>query len=140
MKDPSGKVCKKRTHNAFEYNQIRGFRVLFIIGYCVLCTVYCILCTVYCVMYTAYCILFTSYCVLHTVYCILCTVYCTSGGKSKIVKTNQLENLGGFLWVEWRSMYFTFFKKDVVTRFNHVGFLKKTEDYRSIGGLDALQK
>jgi len=26
-------------------------------------------------------------------------VDCTSRGKSKIVKTNQLENLGGFLWV-----------------------------------------
>jgi hypothetical protein len=76
MKDPSGKVCKKRTHNAFEYNQIRGFRVLFIIGYCLLCTAYCILCTAYCVLFTAYCILFTAYCVLRTVYCVLCTAYC----------------------------------------------------------------
>jgi hypothetical protein len=55
------------------------------------------------------------------------------GGKSKIVKTNQLKNLGGFLWVEeWRNKFFTFFKKDAVTRFDNLG-LEKIEDYRSIG-------
>ena len=31
-KDTGGKVCKKKAHNAFEYNQIGGFRVLFAIG------------------------------------------------------------------------------------------------------------
>jgi len=31
-----GKVCKEKAHNAFEYNQIGGFRVLFAIGCCVL--------------------------------------------------------------------------------------------------------
>jgi hypothetical protein len=36
MKDPGGKVCKETAHNALEYNQIHGFRVLLIIGCCVL--------------------------------------------------------------------------------------------------------
>jgi len=59
MKASSGEVCKKRTHNAFDEYQIRGFRVLFVIGYCILCIAYCVVCTAYCVVCTAYCVLYT---------------------------------------------------------------------------------